>query len=229
MTPPPELSISATFTEMKDRAERNRSVLIRVTLLVALFQAASVVLEQGGATGFAISFGVAVLLNAAYRGMVTAMICLPGQVETGGELWTLARPFLARLIWAGLLVAAAILVGLVFLIVPGLILLTIWSVVIPAIVAEDLTLTRGFSRSPELVRGNGWRVFVFMMLLGIIGAVILLLTLTLAAPLGKGLLFGVVFQFLIACLFNPIVAVGPAALYNQLTAATEGPPPEAPG
>ena len=226
MTPPPELSISATFTEMKDRAKRNRPVLIRVTLLFALLQSASVLLELGGTTGFALSAGLSVLLGNAYRGMVTALVCRPEKIETGTDLWTLVRPVLARLIWAGLLVAGATLLGLFLLIFPGLILLTIWSVVIPVIVAENLSLTESLRRSPELVRGNGWRVFGFMMLLSIAGAVVVLVIFGAADPLGGGILFGVVVQFLIACLFNPIIAIGPAALYNQLISPPEGPPEE---
>ncbi len=227
LTPPPELSISATIAGMKEGAEQNRSVLIRVTLLFAVLQAASVALEVGGTAGFAFSFGLSVLLGAAYGGMATALVCLPGPVESTGQLWTLVRPLLARLIWASLLIAAAILLGLAFLIVPGLILLTIWSVVIPAIVTENLSLVDGLRRSPELVRGNGWRVFAFMMLLGIAGAILLLLTLALSATLGEGILAGIAFQFLIACLFTPLATIGPAALYNQLIMPPEDPPAEA--
>ncbi|MBK5231666.1 MAG: hypothetical protein JJE13_01610 [Thermoleophilia bacterium] len=211
---------------MKDGAERNRPVLIRITLLFAVLQAASVALELAGTSGFALSLGLSVLLGAAYSGMVATLICLSGPVESGGQLWTLVRPVLARLIWASLLVAVAILAGVVFLIVPGLILLTIWSVVIPAIVAENLSVFEGLGRSPELVRGNGWRVFAFMMLLGVAGAIVLLITLTVSAPLGDGILYSVVLQFLISCLLNPITALGPASLYNQLTMRPEDPPPE---
>lgn len=213
---------------MKDHAERNRPLLVRVTLLFAVLQSAAVLLELGGTTGFAISAGLSVLLGNAYRGMVTALICLPGPVENGGELWTLVRPILARLIWAGLLVTAAILLGLFILIVPGLVLLTIWSVVIPVIVAENLSLTDSLRRSAELVRGNGWRVFAFMMLLGLAGGLLVLVILGAANPLGSGIVFAVVVQFLISCLINPIITIGPAALYNQLTLSPEDPQAELP-
>ncbi len=45
------------------------------------------------------------------------------------------------------------------LIVPGLILLTIWAVIVPVIVIERAGVLEAFGRSRELVRGNGWRVF----------------------------------------------------------------------
>ena len=46
------------------------------------------------------------------------------------------------------------------MIVPGLILITIWAVVAPSIVVEDKGVFEAFGRSRELVRGNGWKVFV---------------------------------------------------------------------
>jgi hypothetical protein len=49
--------------------------------------------------------------------------------------------------------------GFLALIVPGLILITIWAVVAPSIVVEDKGVFEAFGRSRELVRGNGWRVF----------------------------------------------------------------------
>lgn len=208
---------------MKAGAERNRKVLVPVTLLFAVLLSASVLLELGGTAGFALSVGFSVMLGAAYRGMVTALVCLPDPVESGGRLWTHVRPLLARLIWASLLVATATILGLV-LIVPGLILLTIWSVVIPVIVTEDVSVLEGLRRSPALVRGNGWRVFAFMMLLGVAGALLVALIFAVSAPLGTGIAGGLAFQFLLACLFNPVVAIGPAALYNQLTTAAPDPP-----
>ena len=45
------------------------------------------------------------------------------------------------------------------LIIPGLILLTIWAVFAPAIVIERIRVIDAFGRSRELVRGNGWPVF----------------------------------------------------------------------
>jgi len=73
---------------------------------------------------------------------------------------------------AGLLASIAIGVGLVLLIVPGLFLLTIWLLIVPAIVLEGRGLGASFSRSQELVRGYGWSVFgvIVLTVLIIIGA-----------------------------------------------------------
>jgi hypothetical protein len=73
---------------------------------------------------------------------------------------------------AGLLAGVAIALGFVLFIAPGLFLLTIWSVIIPAIVIEGRGVTESFGRSRELVRGYGWTVcgvvvLTFLLLIGV--------------------------------------------------------------
>jgi hypothetical protein len=68
-------------------------------------------------------------------------------------------PRLGTLAVAGLLAGIAIGLGLLLLIVPGLYLLTIWLVIIPAIMLEGCGVSESFGRSQELVRGYGWSVF----------------------------------------------------------------------
>ena len=81
----------------------------------------------------------------------------------------------------GLLASIAIGIGLALFIVPGLILLTIWSVVVPALMLEGTGVFRSFGRSQELVRGHGWSVFAVVA----ISIVLILLA---------GIVLGLVFQ-----------------------------------
>lgn len=69
------------------------------------------------------------------------------------------QPRLPAIIAAGLLAGLGIALGFVLLIIPGLFLLTIWSMIVPAIVLEGKSAGESFGRSRELVRGNGWSVF----------------------------------------------------------------------
>ena len=90
---------------------------------------------------------------------------------TMGQTFSRAQAHIGRLAVAGILAGIAITIGLVALIVPGLYLMTIWSVLIPVIVLERRSVMEAFGRSRELVSGNGWNVFyviliTFLILIG---------------------------------------------------------------
>jgi hypothetical protein len=75
------------------------------------------------------------------------------------ETFQRVRPRLWSIVGAGILAGLGILVGFILLIVPGLYLLTIWSLIIPVIVLEGRPAMESFGRSRQLVSGNGWNVF----------------------------------------------------------------------
>ena len=100
-----------------------------------------------------------------------------------GETLNKVGPRVATLAAAGLLAGIAVGVGLFLLIVPGLVLLTWWAVIVPAIVLERAGVIESFGRSRELVRGQGWTVF------GVIA-------LSIAIALGAGLIVSLVLAFL---------------------------------
>jgi hypothetical protein len=93
-----------------------------------------------------------------------------------GETYRTVQPRLPALIVAGILAAIGIGIGFLLLIVPGLFLLTIWSMLAPVIVLESRSAGESFSRSREIVRGHGWTVFgliiVTFLLVGIASAII---------------------------------------------------------
>jgi uncharacterized protein UPF0259 len=90
------------------------------------------------------------------------------------------RPRVGPLLVAGLLAGLGVVIGLILLIVPGLLLLTWWSLIVPVIVLERAAAMESFGRSRELVRGNGWNVFgvivltvLVLILVGILLAIVL--------------------------------------------------------
>ena len=72
------------------------------------------------------------------------------------------RPFL-RVLGAWLVATIFVLAGLVFFVLPGLVLLTYWSLVTPVILLEGKGVFASFPRSARLVGGNGFRVFVVLL------------------------------------------------------------------
>ena len=98
-----------------------------------------------------------------------------------GETFGRILPSLNRIVIAGIVLGIAIGIGFLLLIVPGLVVLTLWIFVIPAIVLENRGIGDAFGRSRELVRGNGWNVFgvivlTFVLLFGVSLAIRLILT-----------------------------------------------------
>jgi hypothetical protein len=92
-----------------------------------------------------------------------------GRVDsTVQQLFERVRPYLGPLVGAGLLAGLGIAVGLVFLIVPGLVLLTWWCLIVPVIVLEGKGIGEAFGRSRALVSGHGWTVFGIVIIAAIL-------------------------------------------------------------
>jgi hypothetical protein len=93
-----------------------------------------------------------------------------------GETYRAVQPVLPAAIIGGILAGIGITIGFILLIIPGLFLLTIWSMLIPVIVLERRSAGEAFSRSREVVRGHGWSVLglvvVTFLLVAIASAVI---------------------------------------------------------
>jgi hypothetical protein len=195
-------------------------VLLPAALAVFAIQAIAVVVLSD-ALGVVVSL-LAMVLSTFYQGMVVELV---GDVQDGrrdqsvGGLFASVSPVLITLIAAAIVVGIGVAIGLVLLLIPGLYLLTIWSVVAPVIVIERTRLLAAFGRSHDLVRGNGGPVFVVILIVFVGLAVLNLLLGILTAGLGD------VASAAISWLFNaataPISALTAAVLYFTLRERAE--------
>jgi hypothetical protein len=137
--------------------------------------------------------------------------------RTIGETYRAVQPRLPAVIAAGVVAAIAIGIGFLLLIVPGLFLLTIWSMLVPVIVFEGLSAGDAFTRSREIIRGNGWSVFglivVTFLLVGVASGVIRLVF----APL-PGFLDTWLGSLVAHSLTVPFAAAALTTAYFRLTA-----------
>jgi hypothetical protein len=101
-------------------------------------------------------------------GDVAAYICiLCGALQALDEhllsvqntLWQIHRPALPKLLVFGAVQSTLIALGTILLVAPGLYLMTIWMVAMPALLVEDGEIVDAFRQSAELTRGRRWRVF----------------------------------------------------------------------
>ena len=200
------------------------AVYIVVTLLSALFLSA--IGQSGTLPALALSLAGFFLVQGPAS--VAVLDVLDGTADmTVGE--TISRGFARwrQLLPAALVAGAVIAVGFV-LIVPGLILLTIWAVVGPVAVLEDRTgVLATLGRSRELVRGNGWQVFtiiIAVLLLGVLAGLLIATPLSLLglAP-GAVQLVG---QLVTAVLVVPFSAIAAVLVYLGLREGRGEPPPD---
>jgi hypothetical protein len=137
-------------------------VFVVLDLLSALAASAS---DDSAAADVFWGLIAAVISVVGYFWVQGALVELVRDVRDGradstiAETYAAVRPRLPALIVAGVLAAIAIGIGLLLLIAPGLFLLTIWSMLVPVIVLEGRSAGESFTRSREVVRGNGWSVF----------------------------------------------------------------------
>jgi ABC-type multidrug transport system fused ATPase/permease subunit len=128
--------------------------------------------------GSAAAWALAVLfiaLSFLYQGMVVKLVQDVQDDRRDNSVADLIRavePVFWPLVGASILAGIGIGIGFIFLIIPGLILLVMWSVVAPVIVIERPGVFAAFGRSRALVRGNGWAVFAVILIVFLAVAVI---------------------------------------------------------
>lgn len=199
------------------------SVLFPMALIVGLVQA-MIVLAFGSDDVTKMSSGQAIATMVA---LLPALVFLAFTVELlrdlragrdvrpTGELVRAVLPIVLPLFSLAVLAAIATVIGLFLLVVPGLILATIWAVVLPVFVVErPRVILASFGRSRELVRGYGWPVFgtvvlaLFVALLGSVFGAILAIDPT--SPVGS------LVQLVIVSLVTPATTLLLAGLYFRL-------------
>jgi len=123
----------------------------------------------------------------------------------------------------GLAIVASLLMGLGFilLIIPGLILMTMWFVATPACVVEQLGPFQSMKRSSQLTKGHRWKIFGLIFVLLIISSIISpALTVSLAAIGGR--LLAVTGSVIWHGVWGAFYAIAVVVTYHDLRVAKEG-------
>jgi len=170
-----------------------------------------------------LAFVVILVGTTLYTGMVVELVA---DVQDGrrdatvGQLLQAATPVLGQLILVGILAGIGITIGFILIIVPGLILLTIWSVAAPVVVLERPGAMKALGRSRELVRGNGWAVFGVILVLVIGVGIVAAIIDAIGGAAGTGV--GIVVRVIVGVLTAPLPALAEAVLYFELGGSRGG-------
>jgi hypothetical protein len=138
-------------------------------------------------------------------------------------------PFVWSVAIASIFASIAIAIGFALIIVPGLILLTFLSLIVPWIVVGGASAFESFGKSWATVRGYAWHVFgtyVVVLLILIVGEIVLGVILLALPDAARTFISDVVVGTLVA----PFLAAVVTLVYDRLTAAHGQPtePGEAP-
>jgi hypothetical protein len=171
----------------------------------------------GGALGGLVTvFGMFLLQAALVKAVQDVR---DGRVDLDlRETVNAALPFVGTVAIASILASIAIAIGFVLIIVPGLILLTFLSMIVPWIVIGGSGALDSFGRSWRTVSGYAWNVFttyVVTFLILIVGELIISLILSALPYAARSFISDVVIGTLVA----PFIATVVTLVYFRLTAA----------
>lgn len=156
-------------------------------------------------------------LGVLYQGIVVELVqdLQDGRRDHSvAELIRRVEPVFWSLVAVSILFGLGVAVGLFFLLIPGLILLVMWSVVAPVTVIERPGVFAAFRRSQELVRGNGWNVFAVIVVVFLAVIVISVAVVLLASPLGP--VGQALVQWAVNAVLAPLTALSASVIYFAL-------------
>jgi len=215
------LNVGGVIRRVFDVYVDQASVLLPASAVVFVITGILSAVLVAAASGLAV---VALLLSLVATTLFTGMVVeLVADLQDGrrdhspGELLHSATPVLGQLILVGIVAGVGIVIGFLLIVVPGLILITIWSVAAPVVVLERPGVFAALGRSRELVRDNGWQVF---------GVIFVLFFLVLFVSSGveiaadsAGTAAALVARVIVGVLTGPFSALAAAVLYFELRGA----------
>jgi hypothetical protein len=182
---------------------------------------------------------VSVVLDSLFQAAISfgAIVALSGKSASVGRCLSASFHSMLPLIAIGFVLIVGVVFGLVLLIVPGIILATMWRVAIPVRVVERTSIGDSFRRSAELTCGHRWAIFGLGVIFGLAGGAVgyalrRILALSLIPMVHHGVLaFAPIEIFWIGdsvlrIVTTSIGAVGTASIYYELRLIRDGMAPE---
>ncbi len=183
-------------------------------------------LTQEAAEQALVTWSLVIVFGSMLLGMIlTAALIygtfqeLRGQRATIGECLSHGLRRAIPVLGVALLVMAATMAGLIALIVPGFIVMTMLWVAIPVAVVEQPGVINSLRRSSELTKGDRWRVFGILFLLLFMENIVNKIIENMG---GSDVTFILLFSLAISAFVGAVGAVVAAVGYHDLRVVKEG-------
>ncbi len=225
------LDVGSTLSQIFSTYGQQAGVLLPLAFGLYLIVAIITALFSGSVLLGLVALAVGVIAATLYQGMVVSLV---RDVQDGtrdssvGQLIEETWPVVLPLIGAGILAGIGIAIGFVLIIIPGLILLTIWSVIAPVIVVERSGAIDAFGRSRAIVKGNGWQVFGVIIVVYLIITIAGLVLGAIGAGISDTFFMRALFSLIASTLTAPIAALAASTIYFNLVALRDEPAAAAP-
>jgi len=214
-----KLDVGSALSQIFSTYGQQAGVLLPLAFGIFLIVAIITGLFAGNVFLGLVAFAISVVAGTLYQGMVVSLVrdVQDGKRDSSvGQLVEETWPVVLPLIGAGILAGVGIAIGFVLLIVPGLILLTIWSVIAPVIVVEHSGAIDAFGRSRALVKGNGWQVFGVIVVVFLIAAIAGLVLRAIGAGISDSFVVLALFSLIASTVTAPITALAASVIYFNL-------------
>ena len=215
--------------------------LLTTYLMSTLQQPAILTDPNFSLTGFyaltGISWIIALIISALTQAALTRATVAEseGKKASMGESIAAGVRVLLPLIILSILLAIGVMIGFIFLIVPGVILYVMWSVAVPSLVEERRGVFSSFGRSRDLTRGSRWKVFGILLvvlvvywLLSMVSGIFMISSMDLTDPQAafQFPLSFILVSLIVGTLVNLFWGMVLASLYVELRNAKDGPATE---
>ena len=218
-----QLGIGEVLGQAWSLYTRNAGRLIVVAAIVfgflSLVQAA--IDSSGQRALLAVAAGVTILGALWLQGALVVVVedIRDGKVDlTIREVFRRVEPRLWTLLAVGIIAAIGVAGGLILFIIPGLVLLTFWSVTVPAVILENRGVVDAFRRSMRLVSGDAWRVFAIVLITVAFATIIATVIIVVLSPLPR--FFDIYVSGVVAnSITMPFVALAWTVMFYDLRAA----------
>lgn len=228
--------IQKTFTVIASRWKillPASAILVGIPSVIAGF-GQSTILTSASATSVLVMIAGGLLTGVGgiiLQGVVVkvAVDGLHGKASRFSNALEVAAAKFLPLLGLAIVMGLSIGLGLIFFLVPGLILMVLWAVAAPSVVVEKRGIFEAMQRSRDLTRGHRWSVFGLMviyfvvsMIIGMAAGALSIATGGTFSGMGASPAAGMIVGPITNIITGVVSSAGVAALYHELRVAKEG-------